>query len=169
MSPASNALLGLAIAGLSLVAAQAGKPNIVFIFPDDQDLQLGSLDYQPVLQRELMAKGTTFSNHYATVSECCPSRASLFRGQAAHNTNITYVSAPGGNFDKWLVAGENEDYLPHWLVKAGYNAEYIGKFMNGYNVVNYATPPAGWTHVDALVDPCEYFSKFQLTSFQPPW
>ncbi|KAH8677662.1 arylsulfatase [Xylariales sp. PMI_506] len=134
----------------------AAKPNIVVIFPDDQDLQLGSTDYQSILQQELAAKGTTYTNHYATVAQCCPSRASMLRGQAAHNTNITYISAPGGNYDKWLVSEENNDYLPHWLVKAGYNAEYIGKFMNGFNVVNYVTAPGGWTHIDALVDPYTY-------------
>ncbi|KAI0137520.1 arylsulfatase [Xylariales sp. AK1849] len=152
MSRVLRSILGLAGIGLSLAA----QPNIVLIFPDDQDLHLASVDYQPVLHRELVAKGTAFTNHYATVAQCCPSRASLLRGQAAHNTNITYVSSPGGNFDKWLVSAENEDYLPHWLVQAGYNTEYIGKFMNGYNIHNYMTPPKGWTHVDALVDPYTY-------------
>lgn len=71
-------------------------------------------------------------------------------------TLLPVASAPGGNFDKWLTASENEDYLPHWLVSAGYNAEYIGKFMNGYTIYNYKTPPKGWTHVDALVDPYTY-------------
>lgn len=41
-------------------------------------------------------------------------------------------------------------------MNAGYNAEYLGKFMNGYNIHNYATAPKGWTHVDALVDPYTY-------------
>lgn len=72
-----------------------GRPNIVFIFTDDQDRRLGSTDYQPILQRELAAKGTEFINHFSTVAQCCPSRSSLFRGQAAHNTNITNVSGAG--------------------------------------------------------------------------
>lgn len=29
-----------------------------------------------------------------------------------------------GDYQKWLVAKENEEYLPHWLVnQTGYNAE----------------------------------------------
>ncbi|KAM0813083.1 putative Sulfatase N-terminal domain-containing protein [Seiridium cardinale] len=147
-----HSCLSLMLVGLSLAA----QPNIVIIFPDDQDLHLGSTEYQPILQREFMAKGTAFTNHYCTVAQCCPSRASLLRGQAAHNTNITYVSSPGGNYDKWRTAAENDNYLAHWLVEAGYNAEYLGKFMNGYNIHNYATAPKGWTHVDALVDPYTY-------------
>ena len=73
----------------------AMRPNIIFVFTDDQDLHLGSLDYMSSVKNELAAKGTTFSNHFATVSQCCPSRASLLRGQHAHNTNNTFVSAPG--------------------------------------------------------------------------
>lgn len=39
--------------------------------------------------------GFTFTNHYSTVSLCCPARVALLRGQAAHNTNITFVMPPG--------------------------------------------------------------------------
>lgn len=92
-------LFAAALAGATQCLAEnstAGKKhNIVLIFTDDQDLHLGSLDHMPILQRELVAKGTQFINHYATVAQCCPSRASLFRGQAAHNTNITDVRGPG--------------------------------------------------------------------------
>ncbi|KAI1427738.1 arylsulfatase [Xylaria sp. FL1777] len=138
------------------IGDQVRRPNIVFVMTDDQDLHLGSLNYQPVVRRELAEKGTTFSRHYVTVAKCCPSRASLLRGMAGHNTNITEVSAPGGNYDKWLISGQNEDYLPHWLVAAGYNAEYIGKIMNGYNTANYNQPPAGWTHIQTAVDDYTY-------------
>ncbi|KAI0973838.1 arylsulfatase [Xylaria arbuscula] len=138
------------------IAVQAQRPNIVFIMTDDQDLHLGSLDHQPIVKKELAEKGTTFSRHYVTIAKCCPSRASLLRGLAGHNTNITEVSAPGGNYDKWLVSGQNEDYLPHWLTAAGYNAEYIGKIMNGYNTANYNQPPAGWTNIQTAVDDYTY-------------
>ncbi|KAI0378398.1 arylsulfatase [Hypomontagnella monticulosa] len=132
------------------------RPNIILIFTDDQDLRLGSIDHMPILHRELIEKGTQFMNHYATVALCCPSRASLLRGQAAHNTNLTDVVSPGGNYQKFLVAREIDDYLPHWLVKAGYNAEYLGKFMNGYTRATYMNAPKGWTHTDLLVDPFTY-------------
>lgn len=99
------------------------QPNIVVLLSDDQDRRLGSLDYQSAVQRELIAKGTEFVNHYATVAQCCPSRASLFRGQAGHNTNITHVSAPGGNYDKFVLTGEDTDHLPFWLKSAGHRVE----------------------------------------------
>jgi N-acetylglucosamine-6-sulfatase len=75
--------------------AQAKQHNIVMIFTDDQDLHLGSLVNMTQLQEKLIKQGTTFTNHWATVALCCPSRASLLRGQAAHNTNITNVGPPG--------------------------------------------------------------------------
>jgi arylsulfatase A-like enzyme len=84
------------ILGLSgSINAARTKPNIVFIFTDDQDLRHGSLETQKAVQNLLAAKGTTFTNHYSTVAICCPSRVSLLRGQAAHNTNNTAIQAPG--------------------------------------------------------------------------
>lgn len=82
----SAILLGAAaLLGLSFVQA-AEKPNIVFIFTDDQDYKLNSLDYMPNVQKYLVSEGTVYENHYATVAICCPSRVGLLRGQYAHNT-----------------------------------------------------------------------------------
>lgn len=138
------------------------QPNIVVVMSDDQDRRLGSTDFQSILQHKVISKGTEYTNHFATVAQCCPSRASLLRGQAAHNTNITHVcpelgtllvldwkrsasssqgsslcpldfsdgkvlqvAAPGGNYDKWRLSGEDKDYLPFWLKRAGYRTECV--------------------------------------------
>lgn len=74
---------------------QAKRPNIILILTDDQDLHLGSLKYMASVKKHLIKKGTSFLNHFTTVSQCCPSRASLLRGQHAHNTNLTHVVSPG--------------------------------------------------------------------------
>ncbi|ETS73165.1 hypothetical protein PFICI_15110 [Pestalotiopsis fici W106-1] len=132
-------------------SAPGNKPNIVFIFTDDQDYHHDSLEYMESLQKHLVAKGTLFTNHYATIAVCCPSRVSLMRGQAAHNTNNTQVAAPGGGYPKFVAAGEDSNYLPHWLVRAGYRAEYIGKLYNGNSLLNYSPAPKGWSHIDVLV------------------
>lgn len=113
-------LLGQGVTG----SCHPKKPaNIVFIMTDDQDRRLGSTDYQYVLQREIFAKGTEFINHYATTANCCPSRTSLLRGQMVHNTNVTHVNAPGGNYDKFVLSGQDNDYLPFWMSRAGYRNE----------------------------------------------
>ena len=73
----------------------AKPPNIVFILTDDQDARLGSLEYMTNVQKHIVGEGLNVKNHYGTVALCCPARATLFRGQAAHNTNITHVGGPG--------------------------------------------------------------------------
>ncbi|KAF5676726.1 arylsulfatase precursor [Fusarium denticulatum] len=130
-----------------------GIPNIIFIFTDDQDLLHGSVDHQKAIQKHLAAEGTVFITHFATVAVCCPSRVSLMRGQAAHNTNNTAINTPGGGYPKFVASGENEKYLPHWLSKAGYKAKYIGKLFNGNSLLNYSPGPQGWRHIDVLLDP----------------
>lgn len=80
----------------------------------------------------------------------------MLRGQQAHNTNNTYVSLPGGSFQKFQASGEDADNLPHYLKRAGYRTEFIGKIMNGYGIYNYDTPPAGWDRFDGMIDPWMY-------------
>ncbi len=72
------------------------RPNIVFIFTDDQDVELGSLDYMPLLHKHLINEGTLFSRHYCTTAICCPSRVTLWTGKNAHNTNVTDIFPPYG-------------------------------------------------------------------------
>lgn len=169
----------LSLAALVAPMVQAAQPNILFVLTDDQDIELGSLDYLNTVtsriagEGELLRKnealevlealsnntqrlGFTFNNHYATVALCCPSRVAMLRGQQAHNTNNTYVSLPGGSFQKFQASGEDSNNLPHYLGRAGYRTEFIGKIMNGYAVYNYDTPPAGWDRFDGMIDPWMY-------------
>ncbi|KAK8077180.1 arylsulfatase precursor [Apiospora saccharicola] len=133
------------------------KPNFIFIITDDQDLRLGSLEYQPMVQKHLADQGTTFSKHHCTISICCPSRVSLLTGRAAHNTNVTDVAMPYGGYPKFASEGWNDKYLPVWLQEAGYNTYYTGKLMNGFSTKTYNDPfPKGWTGTDFFVDPNTY-------------
>ncbi|ORX50234.1 Arylsulphatase [Hesseltinella vesiculosa] len=137
--------------------AAEDKPNILFIFTDDQDALLNSIDYMPNVQKYLVQQGTVFRNHYVTTAVCCPSRVSLLRSQYAHNTNITHVSAPHGGYDRYNQLGLGEETLPVWMQRAGYYTHYIGKLMNGYTVNNYNAPkPQGFDYQDQLVDPFTY-------------
>jgi N-acetylglucosamine-6-sulfatase len=125
------------------------KPNFVFIMTDDQDLHLDSLDYMPLVKKNIADEGTTFNKHYCTVSLCCPSRVSLLTGKAAHNTNVTDVSLPYGGYQQFINNGLHEKYLPVWLQEAGYNTYYTGKLMNGFSLTTYNQPyPAGWNDTD---------------------
>ncbi|KID82851.1 arylsulfatase precursor [Metarhizium guizhouense ARSEF 977] len=133
------------------------KPNFIFIMTDDQDLHLNSLEYQNIVQEQLIKKGTTFKKHFCTVALCCPSRVSLLTGKAAHNTNVTDVSWPYGGYTKFATQGLNEAYLPVWLQSYGYNTYYTGKLMNQHSTRTYNQPFAkGWTRSDFLLDPGTY-------------
>lgn len=77
---------------------QGKKPNIVFILTDDQDLHMQSLDYLPLIKKHLRDQGTFYKRHYCTTAICCPSRVSLWTGKLAHNTNVTDVNPPHGNY-----------------------------------------------------------------------
>jgi arylsulfatase A-like enzyme len=80
--------------------AQKSKPNILFVITDDQDLELDSVAYTPLIQKHLRDKGTFFRNHFVTTSLCCPSRVSLWTGRQAHNTNVTDVHPPYGKYGR---------------------------------------------------------------------
>lgn len=88
--------LGLSSLTLQSGALASGKPNIIMVLTDDQDVHMHSLDYMPFVQKYLINEGTTFTRHYCTIAVCCPSRASLLTGMAAHNTNVTDILMPYG-------------------------------------------------------------------------
>jgi N-acetylglucosamine-6-sulfatase len=91
----------LALAGFVALATAAeprgdSRPNFIVILTDDQDQQMNSLKYMKGVQGNLIQEGTTFPYHYCTVSVCCPSRANMWTGKAAHNTNVTDLRPPYG-------------------------------------------------------------------------
>ncbi|KAI0535384.1 arylsulfatase-like protein [Xylaria digitata] len=141
-----------------LLSSGRGRPNIVFILTDDQDLHMQSLDYMPFVKKHLIDRGTSFQRHFCTTALCCPSRVSLWTGRAAHNTNVTDVVSPHGGYPKFISQGLNDKYLPVWLQGAGYNTYYTGKLFNAHAVDTYDSPfAAGWTGSDFLLDPFTYW------------
>ncbi|KAH7066826.1 arylsulfatase precursor [Paraphoma chrysanthemicola] len=155
MTP-SQALLLLS-AGINAVTSHVSKPNFVFIITDDQDLLLDSVSYQQSVQKHFAQQGTWFKKHFCTVSLCCPSRVSFLTGKAAHNTNVTDVTAPYGGYPRFIEEGFNDAYLPVWLQEAGFNTYYTGKMMNGHSTTTYNNPRInGWNGSDFLIDPGTY-------------
>lgn len=135
----------------------SSKPNILFVMTDDQDLELDSTNYTPLITKYIRDKGTFFKNHFVTTSLCCPSRVSLWTGRQAHNTNVTDVKPPWGGYPKFVERGFNDDYLPLWLQEAGYDTYYTGKMFNAHTVENYNTPYInGFNGSDFLLDPYTY-------------
>ena len=74
-------------------------PNIILILADDLDLDLDTVDTMPYLQSLVAAQGVTLSNFFVNASICCPSRASMLRGQYVHNTGVLTNGPPQGGFE----------------------------------------------------------------------
>ncbi|NWF64632.1 MAG: sulfatase [Chloroflexi bacterium] len=115
-------------------------PNVILILTDDMDMTL--VPYMPQTNQLIGEQGATFENYFITTPICCPSRASMLRGQYAHNTDILQNS-PG--FARFFKLKEEENTLNVWLQDAGYRTALFGKYLNNYPVnagKNYVPP--GW-------------------------
>jgi N-acetylglucosamine-6-sulfatase len=135
--------LGLsAHAGPAIAApVSSGQPNIVLIVTDDEDVALHQ--FMPKTKALLHDRGTTLDNFFVSYSFCCPSRASILRGQYAHNTHIVGNEQPWGGFEKFRHLGLEESTVATWLQDAGYHTAMIGKYLNRY-VPERDGVPAGW-------------------------
>jgi N-acetylglucosamine-6-sulfatase len=117
----------------------AERPNFVFIMADDLDER--SMEDLPGIKQVMGSNGTTFENAYVTYSLCCPSRATILRGQYPHNHDIIGNGLPEGGEAKFRNLGRDQSTMATWLNGAGYQTKAIGKYMNSYN--NLYIPP-GW-------------------------
>jgi N-acetylglucosamine-6-sulfatase len=138
---AAGACFGEPNAGTNVaLAAEAGKkPNILFILTDDADLSL--LPKMPMIEEQLVRKGTTFPNAFAPFATCCPSRATILRGQYPHNTGVISNYGTYGGIGAFEAAGNDEDNLAVRLDAAGYRTGLFGKYLNEYDG-GYVPP--GW-------------------------
>jgi arylsulfatase A-like enzyme len=92
--------------------------------------------------RELIGSaGVTFDNSVATYALCCPSRATFLTGQYSHNHGVQSNTPPDGGHAR-LDAGNT---LPVWLQRAGYVTGHVGKYLNGYGLLDSLEVPPGWT------------------------
>lgn len=101
---------------------------------DDQDTEMNSLAHMPIVKKELIDAGATFTRMYATVPVCCPSRSSLYSGQYSHNNGCrgnaieTNCSSPA-----WQRGPETRSFAAH-LAAAGYQTSFAGKVRCGAGV-----------------------------------
>ena len=124
------------------VDTPANRPNIILILTDDQEA--GSMAFMPHLQELLVNQGTTFKNFIFNVSLCCPSRASILRGQYAHNHQIMTNRPPNGGFERFRDLGHEQSTMATWLQGAGYRTAFFGKYLNGYPSDSKTYIPPGW-------------------------
>jgi N-acetylglucosamine-6-sulfatase len=115
-------------------------PNVILILTDDLDV--ASISHMPNLRSMLIERGTTFENAFVTDSLCCPSRATILRGQYAHNHEILSNEPPHGGSGKFRSLGREDSTVATWLQSGGYRTVLFGKYMNGYEGTRV---PPGWS------------------------
>ena len=140
--------LGVACGPPTGVLGSPERPNVVLIVADDLDaglLQRHGGRY-PNLRR-LAEEGTTFENAFVTDPLCCPSRATMLRGQYAHNHRIVGNWRPRGGAQKFRELGHEDSTVATWLRGGGYETVLVGKYMNDYHGERV---PAGWDDWHAI-------------------
>ncbi len=103
------------------------KPNVIFVFADDQRFNSLSMTGNAVTQTpnidKLADEGVFFNQAYITSPICGPSRANIFTGQWERKNEI------GFNYVSHNIISE-EKFADSWLMqlkKAGYSTAFIGK------------------------------------------
>jgi N-sulfoglucosamine sulfohydrolase len=107
-------------------AAAADARNVLLIIADDQGRDLGVYG-NPVLRTanldRLAARGTLFTNAFATVSSCSPSRSVIYTGLYSHSNGMYGLAHDVHN--QHLQPSVRT--LPQVLSAAGYRTALVGK------------------------------------------
>jgi N-sulfoglucosamine sulfohydrolase len=113
------------LAALSSTALAAPR-NVLLIIADDQGRDLGVYG-NPVLKTpvldDLAARGTLFTQAFATVSSCSPSRSVIYTGLYSHSNGM-YGLAHDVHNQHLLTSVRT---LPQLLKGAGYRTALVGK------------------------------------------
>jgi len=159
----------VASVGLFTGAARANAPSRpdILIFLTDDQRDAGSMAEMPAMHRIFVHGGTHFINGYVTTPQCCPSRASIFSGQYAHNTGI--ITNDGRAFNA-------NDTWERYLHDHGYFTGLIGKYLNGVQTpgapyFDFADPGRNATEPETVTTARAISRFFEAESLHPkkPW
>jgi N-acetylglucosamine-6-sulfatase len=148
-------LLSLGILGMRPkdVEALTAKPNIVFILADD--MCKDDLKHMPKTRSVLKDKGIIFHNAFVSTPLCCPSRATIMRGQYAHNSEVWNSRGSSGGWQTYRAKGLERNNVATRLDAAGYRTGLFGKYLNGYK--GTSNKPPGWDRWFAHVGTPHYY------------
>jgi N-acetylglucosamine-6-sulfatase len=98
------------------------RNDIIVILTDDMRAD----DWSVLTETTQLVGGTWYPNFVYTTPLCCPTRATIQRGQFAHNTGMILNER---SVDFVLL---DDDTIATALDKVGYHTIYVGKYMNYY-------------------------------------
>ncbi|WP_417384361.1 sulfatase [Gimesia sp.] len=127
-------------------AAEATRPNILFIFTDDHASHAMScygskVNETPNLDR-IAREGMRFNNCFCTNSICGPSRAVILTGKHSH---LNGFKQNGNKFDG------SQQTFPKLLQKHGYQTAIVGKW-------HLVSDPTGFDYSEILIGQGPYYN-----------
>ena len=159
----------VAIGGLTLTrqagAQEQSQPHIVLINLDDASWDLlddQALEHLPNIRQYFRDEGLRFTNLHVADPLCGPSRASLFRGQYPHNTEVL-ENALG--WEVFYDNGYTDDEVGMWMRNAGYETTLVGKYCHEeYPAASNdnAYVPPGWDRFHASLGVRYYESQLNI-------
>ena len=108
-----------------LAGASTTPPNVLVIVTDDQ--RINTMHQMPQTRELFAGGGTTFPHAFVTTPLCCPSRASIFTGEYAHNHGVTVNPIGRPVLDHKVT-------IQHALLGDGYETAIVGKFLNSWDL-----------------------------------
>jgi arylsulfatase A-like enzyme len=112
-------------------AAEAGRPNVLFIAIDDQNDWVGAFGGHPLAKTPhldaLAERGTAFLNAHCQAPLCNPSRASLMLGLRPTTTGVYGLAPWFRTLDDW----KDRVTLPQHFKANGYKTLTVGKIYHG--------------------------------------
>jgi arylsulfatase A-like enzyme len=139
----------LALATAGRVAAQAGKPNIVFILADDlgyADVSCyGQRDYTTPNIDRLALEGMRFTQAYANSSVCSATRTALITGRYQYRLTVGLEEPINATTPANVGLPPSHPTLPSVLRTAGYGTALVGKWHLGF-LPDFSPIKSGYDH-----------------------
>jgi N-acetylglucosamine-6-sulfatase len=144
------------------------RPNLILVLADDLDK---SVFERSTLDSPWVPEGASFTNAVATTPLCCPSRASVLRGQYAHNTGLwrNNNDQPNGGAAYFRSQALDERTVATILHANGYKTWFGGKYLNDYPQAggSQGYVPPGWDSWQAYLAPINANVGGQMVFFLP--